>query len=92
MGNIYDEVQAYTATAYGHAFYNGGVIKLSGSNNKSMKESTQTRFPVTFQRTTVEEFSYDVLAESLEDAKKQIEAGDLRNSSKTISVETKIVE
>ncbi len=48
---------------------------LLENNQIKMKETKQTRFKVIFQETRVQDIEFDILAESLEDAKKKIEEG-----------------
>ncbi len=52
-----------------------GNYYVANNKNNKMKESTKTRFPITFTRTEVVEFSYDILAESQVDAEKLIADG-----------------
>lgn len=56
-----------------------------------MKEQKLTKFKVVFQETTVKNYTYNILAESQEDAVKRIESSCVNNSGETVSVELVIL-
>lgn len=56
------------------------------NNKQNMKETKQTLHTVVFQETKVTEYSYEVLAENLEDAKSLIENGAM-NKQTVVSLE-----
>jgi len=60
---------------------------IINNNYKSMKETKKTKFKLVYQETKVTETTFDILAESLEDAKKKSEEGCGATSTETISVE-----
>ena len=60
---------------------------IINNNYKSMKETKKTKFKLVYQETKVIETTFDILAESLEDAKKKVEEGDCASVVETVSVE-----
>lgn len=74
-----------------------GTLASCGSgdiinNNEQMKEEKLTKHKIVFQETTTREYTYNVLAETKQEALNKIEKGGERNDSSTISIERKLKE
>lgn len=57
------------------------------NNNKKMKETSIKNFEIVYQRTEVTKHTYNVLAESEDEAKKFIKENGFNSKSETVSVD-----
>jgi hypothetical protein len=76
------------SVAYGT--YGTGAINNSNQTNQ-MKESTKELYKLVFVKTVETEYTYEVLAESLEDAKEMVASGMYGSKDRTLSVDTELV-
>lgn len=71
-----------------------GIYKVdnNSNNNNKMKETNLKNFTIVFEKTEVKKFTYKLMAENEEDAKKKIEDGWMRNDEETVSIVIKEVK
>lgn len=86
---IYGNGLAYAGSNYTISSSYGTTI--NNNETKQMKESTKELYKLTFINTVETEHVYEVLAESLEDAKKIVASGMYHSKDKTLSIDTELV-
>ena len=75
----------YATVSSGTGF---SINNIKNNQNNKMKESTKELYKLTFIKTVEMEYVFEVLAESLEDAKKLISDGVCASKEKVVSVST----
>lgn len=78
----------YATVSSGTGF---SINNIKNNQNNKMKESTKELYKLTFIKTVEMEYVFEVLAESLEDAKKLISDGVCASKEKVVSVDTELV-
>lgn len=81
---------AYTAMSNYQGYKISGTGAINNNQNNNMKETSRDLYKLTFLKTTVTEHVYEVLAESLEEAKKAVENGAFSGDTKTISIDIEL--
>ena len=69
-----------------------GIGISNNSENKKMKQKKQKRFEIVFEEITKNKITCSCMAESKEDALKQIEEGRVSKNCETLEYEVKLVE